>query len=82
MSFPYLKRRRSDEFIPPIKDLDFFEDVISIGDGDAILMAHKLAASLLPHLVRRYTTLQRPAYCFGMHSQFLGDVFQIDTASF
>jgi cysteine synthase A len=36
----------SDEFIPPIVDLEALDDVISIDDGDAILMAQKLAAQL------------------------------------
>jgi cysteine synthase A len=36
----------SDEFIPPIVDLDFLDDVISVNDGDAILMAQRLAAEL------------------------------------
>jgi cysteine synthase A len=36
----------SDEFIPPIVDLDFLDDVIQVDDGDAILMAQKLAAQL------------------------------------
>jgi len=36
----------SDEFIPPIVNLDGLDDVISIDDGDAILMAQKLAADL------------------------------------
>ena len=36
----------SDEFIPPIMDLDSLDDVVSVDDGDAILMAQKLAAQL------------------------------------
>ncbi|RMG43684.1 MAG: cysteine synthase family protein [Acidobacteria bacterium] len=36
----------SDEFIPPIVDMDFLDDVVSVDDGDAILMAQKLAAQL------------------------------------
>ena len=36
----------SDEFIPPIVDLRFLDDVISIDDGDAILMAQALARTL------------------------------------
>lgn len=36
----------SDDFIPPILDLDSLESVISVDDGDAILMAQKLAAEL------------------------------------
>jgi cysteine synthase A len=36
----------SDEFIPPIVDLDFLNEVIAVDDGDAILMAQKLGASL------------------------------------
>ena len=36
----------SDEFIPPILDLNILDDVISVDDGDAILMAQKLAAEL------------------------------------
>lgn len=36
----------SDEFIPPIVDLEFLDDVISVDDGDAILMAQKLAVEL------------------------------------
>ena len=35
-----------DEFIPPIVDLDMLDDVISVEDGDAIIMAQKLAAEL------------------------------------
>jgi len=33
----------SDEFIPPIVHLDELDDVIAVDDGDAILMAQKLA---------------------------------------
>jgi len=36
----------SDEFIPPIVNLDYLDDVIAVDDGDAILMAQKLAAKL------------------------------------
>ncbi len=36
----------SDEFIPPIVDLGFLDEVVSVEDGDAILMAQALAASL------------------------------------
>ena len=36
----------SDEFIPPIVDLEFLDEVIDIDDGDAILMAQKLAEGL------------------------------------
>jgi len=36
----------SDEFIPPILELDETEDVVSVDDGDAILMAQKLASEL------------------------------------
>ena len=36
----------SDEFIPPIVDLSFLDRVIGIDDGDAILMAQKLARQL------------------------------------
>jgi len=36
----------SDEFIPPIVDLDALDDVISIDDGDAIRMAQQLASEL------------------------------------
>jgi len=36
----------SDEFIPPIVNLDVLNDVISVDDGDAILMAQKLAIEL------------------------------------
>lgn len=36
----------SDEFIPAICDLGQLDDVISISDGDSILMAQKLAADL------------------------------------
>jgi cysteine synthase A len=34
----------SDEFIPPIVDLSVLTKVIAVDDGDAILMAQKLAA--------------------------------------
>lgn len=36
----------SDEFIPPIVHLDELDEVISVDDGDAIIMAQKLAADL------------------------------------
>ena len=36
----------SDEFIPPIVDLGSLDEVVSIDDGDAILMAQKLASEL------------------------------------
>jgi cysteine synthase A len=36
----------SDEFIPPICDLAKLNEVISVSDGDAILMAQKLASDL------------------------------------
>jgi len=36
----------SDDFIPPIVDLDYLDGVISIDDGDAILMAQALARTL------------------------------------
>ncbi len=36
----------SDEFVPPIVDLDSLDAVIGVDDGDAILMAQKLAARL------------------------------------
>jgi cysteine synthase A len=36
----------SDEFIPAIMDLSSLDDVISIPDGDSILMAQKLASTL------------------------------------
>ena len=36
----------SDEFIPPILNLDALDNVISVDDGDAIMMAQKLAAEL------------------------------------
>lgn len=36
----------SDEFIPPILDLSILDEIISVDDGDAILMAQKLAAEL------------------------------------
>jgi cysteine synthase A len=36
----------SDEFIPPIVHLDELDRVIAVDDGDAILMAQKLAAEL------------------------------------
>ena len=36
----------SDEFIPPIVDLPFLDDIVDVDDGDAILMAQKLAHEL------------------------------------
>jgi cysteine synthase A len=36
----------SDEFIPPIVSLDELDYVVSVDDGDAIIMAQKLAADL------------------------------------
>jgi cysteine synthase A len=36
----------SDEFIPSILKLEELNSIVSVGDGDAILMAQKLAASL------------------------------------
>ena len=36
----------SDEFIPPIVDLAKLDSIISVDDGDAIIMAQKLAAEL------------------------------------
>ncbi|MFC1477322.1 PLP-dependent cysteine synthase family protein [candidate division KSB1 bacterium] len=36
----------SDEFIPPIVNLDNLDPVISVDDGDAIIMAQKLAGEL------------------------------------
>ena len=36
----------SDEFIPPIVDLGFLDAVVAVDDGDAILMAQKLAREL------------------------------------
>jgi cysteine synthase A len=33
----------SDEFVPAIVDLDFLDPVVSVDDGDAILMAQRLA---------------------------------------
>lgn len=36
----------SDEFVPAICDLDRLDDVLSISDGDSILMAQKLASEL------------------------------------
>ncbi len=36
----------SDEFIPLIVDLEFLDGVVQVDDGDAILMAQKLAAEL------------------------------------
>lgn len=36
----------SDEFIPPIVNLDNLDEVVSVDDGDAIIMAQKLACEL------------------------------------
>jgi len=36
----------SDEFIPPILDLESLDEIVSVDDGDAILMAQKLAQEL------------------------------------
>lgn len=36
----------SDEFVPPIIHLDELDDIIDVADGDAILMAQRLAYSL------------------------------------
>jgi len=36
----------SDEFIPPIVELDSLDEVVSVDDGDAIVMAQKLAEQL------------------------------------
>jgi cysteine synthase A len=36
----------SDEFIPPIVDLSVLDQVIAVDDGDAIIMAQKLAAEI------------------------------------
>jgi cysteine synthase A len=36
----------SDEFIPPIVDLAFLDEVIAVDDGDAILMSQRLARQL------------------------------------
>jgi cysteine synthase A len=36
----------SDEFIPPILQLEKLDSIVSVHDGDAILMAQKLAAEL------------------------------------
>jgi cysteine synthase A len=36
----------SDEFVPPIVDLSFLDDIVAVHDGDAILMAQKLAREL------------------------------------
>jgi cysteine synthase A len=36
----------SDEFIPPIVDLGYLDEVVAVDDGDAILMAQKLATQL------------------------------------
>ena len=38
--------RSSDEFIPPIVDLEQLDEVVSVDDGDSIIMAQKFAADL------------------------------------
>jgi cysteine synthase A len=48
----------SDEFIPPILHLKELDEVISVDDGDAILMAQKLARELGPK--RRSSSLSFP----------------------
>ncbi len=36
----------SDEFIPPILDVKYLDEIVSVDDGDAIIMAQKLASEL------------------------------------
>ncbi|MDX1579310.1 MAG: PLP-dependent cysteine synthase family protein [Gemmatimonadota bacterium] len=36
----------SDEFVPPIVELDRLDEIVAVDDGDAILMAQKLASDL------------------------------------
>jgi cysteine synthase A len=36
----------SDEFVPPIVALDSLDGIIAVADGDAILMAQRLASDL------------------------------------
>ena len=36
----------SDEFVPPILDLGYIDEVLAVADGDAILMAQQLARQL------------------------------------
>jgi cysteine synthase A len=36
----------SDEFIPPIVDLAYLDEIVGVGDDEAILMAQKLASEL------------------------------------
>jgi len=36
----------SDEFIPPIIDIDQLDEIVSVDDGDAIIMAQRLASEL------------------------------------
>ena len=36
----------SDEFIPPVLDLSACDEIVSVDDGDAIIMAQRLAAEL------------------------------------
>jgi cysteine synthase A len=36
----------SDEFVPSIVDLDFLDPVVAVDDGDAILMAQRLARDI------------------------------------
>ena len=42
----------SDEFIPPVLDLAILDRVVDVDDGDAILMAQKLATYLSTGLLR------------------------------
>ena len=43
---PVFDKGISDEFIPPIVELSDLDKVVCVDDGDAILMAQKLAAEL------------------------------------
>ncbi|MDH4140601.1 MAG: cysteine synthase family protein [Coriobacteriia bacterium] len=36
----------SDEFVPPILDLEWLDEIVSVDDGDAIRMAQRLSAEL------------------------------------
>jgi cysteine synthase len=36
----------SDEFIPPILDVKYLDEIVSVDDGDAIIMSQKLAGEL------------------------------------
>ncbi len=36
----------SDEFVPALVDLEWLDDIVSVDDGDSILMAQRLAAEL------------------------------------